>query len=225
MSDRRGLAVVALAAAALAVLWRALPGVTPPVYDGLCIADAYRVLGHSPGPSSATMTFPAGSVPNSEVGTTESPAQAQLLLMDGAFSASSAVTVTITPVKPPGAKPANGAIDGNVYRYAAKDASRAALTAQNPVTVLLRGTRSNPARSIERLDGTTWTQLHTFVAGCGDLFAAVSNRLGDFAVVVTGTPPSSAPGSGPPVAAIAGILVVVLIAAVLLLIRLQRSRR
>jgi hypothetical protein len=218
-----GIAVTALAGLALVGLWRLLPAASPPVYDGICVADPYRLLGSSPPPSSASVTYPAGPFPATEVATNENPPQASVIMMGETFSSGSMITVSAAPIATPGARPAKGTIDGNVYRFSVKDGSGATPAAQSPITVELRGTRSNPARTLERLDGTRWTPLQTFVAGCGDVFAADTNRLGVFALVVTGTPPGSAP-AGPPVGLIAGALAVVLVAATLLLVRLNRTR-
>jgi hypothetical protein len=223
-APRRGLAVVVLAGLALWALWLLLPAASPPVYDGICLADPYRQLGATPGPSSASMTYPAGPFPATEVATNESPPQAALVMMSDTFAASSSITVSIAPVAAPAAHPAKGSIDGNAYRFSATDAAGTALTGQSPITVELRGTRSNPARTLERFDGTRWTSLQTFAAGCGDVFAADTTRLGVLALVITGTAPGPTPGAGAPVGLIAGVLVVVLVAAVLLLIRLNRTR-
>src|SRR5207253_2252449 len=54
-------AVIAMAAAiiALAIAWRVMPSAAPPVYDGLCTADPYRLLGSNPAPDSASKTYAA----------------------------------------------------------------------------------------------------------------------------------------------------------------------
>jgi len=220
---RSGLAVTALAGLALVGLWRLLPAASPPVYDGICVADPYRLLGSSPPPSSASMPYPAGPFPATEVATSENPPQAAVIVMGETFSSGPAITISVAPIATPRARPSKGTIDGNVYRFGVTDASGATPAAQSPITIELRGTRSNPARTMERLDGTKWTPLQTFQAGCGDVFAADTKRLDVFALVVTGTPPDSAPG-GPPVGLIAGALAIVLVAATLLLVRLNRTR-
>jgi len=78
---------------------------------------------------------------------------------------------------------------------------------------------------VERLDGTTWTPLKTFIAGCGGSFETVSTRLGDFAVVAAmGSTSPSAPSGGAPVGLIVGLILVVLIATILGLLRINRRR-
>ena len=226
---RRALAVVAVSAAALAGLWRLLPAGSPPLYDGICIADPYRPLGQSPAPSSASKTYPAGEFPTSEVITGENPAQAQLLMMMGTLPTSSAAaTVTITPVAIPAPPPSGLRLDGNVYRMQAMDASGRVLqpAAQEPVTVVLRGTGSAGELTMYAYSGTAWHGLQTFNAGCGYEFEAVSTTLGDFGLFAQGAGPPPAPGGGGgfPVAVLVGVIVVVAIAAAIGLARLNARR-
>jgi len=225
-ADRRvALIAIPTALTALLALWRLLPASTPPIYDGLCIADPYHLVGGTPAPTSATKTYPTGEPATDEVRTSENPAQADLLFMSGTFSTpGSSLTVSIAPVWRPAAQPAKGHIDGNVYRVDVSSAGAPVKPSQS-FTLLLRATKSNRARTMERLDGSTWTPLKTFVAGCGDTFEAASTRIGDFALVVTGGGGGTqSPGSGPPVAAIAGALAVAVIAGLLVLVRLNRTR-
>ena len=226
--------MLVLAAVLLTVVWRVAPAASPPIYDGVCAADPYRALGSSTPPSSATKMYgpvTAGSFQTSEVVTTETPPQAQLLLVDGTFVSPEPFTVSITPIAPPGPQPSDGSIDGNVYRILAVTASGKQLNpvdAAHSATLLLRGTGMNPARTMERLDGTTWTGLRTLLAGCGDTFEAATPRLGDFALVVPkqggGGGGGGGGGSGPPLVPIVIGLVVILLAVTLGLIRLNRSR-
>ncbi len=226
------LAVLAVAAAALAFAWRVAPAASPPLYDGICIADAYRTLGSSPPPSSASQSYPAepdGAFMTSEVVTAENPPQGQLLMTDGTFRSATPFSVSITAVANPGPAPSDGSIDGNVYRMVATTASGQQLQpvdAQHGVTVLLRGTNYQPPRTLERLDGSHWVDLKTFNVSCGSVFEAVSTRMGDFALVVPKHAGNSgASGSGIPVtvAIVAGLTAVIL-ATTLALIRLNRSR-
>ena len=227
MSRRRSFVVIALALGALAVAWRALPGASPPVYDGLCFTDPYRVLGASPAPESATKTYADTTtspfIP-SEILTNENPPQATLIMTDGTFvSPGSPFTVGIAPVPAPAIKPHDGQLDGNVYRLTAMTASGTPLTPKQPITIVLRATGTNPSRTLERFDGTTWSPLQTFFEGCGDSFEATTDRTADFAMVISGQSPST-PGGGPPIAAIIAGAVVVLVAAVLLIVRVSRTR-
>jgi hypothetical protein len=234
--SRKGAGLVLLLAGLLVtVVWRVAPAASPPIYDGICLADPYRALGSSPAPTSATKMYApvtAGNFPTSEVVTTDNPPQTQLLLVDGTFVSSEPFTITITPIPPPGPQPSDGSIDGNVYRIVAMTVSGKQLNpvdAAHNATLLLRGTSMNPARTMERLDGTTWTDLKTLPAGCGDTFEAATPRLGDFALVVpkqggSGGGGGGGSGTGPPVVPIVIGLVVIVLATTLGLIRLNRTR-
>jgi hypothetical protein len=221
-------AVIALAAAiiALAIAWRVMPSAAPPVYDGLCTADPYRLLGSNPAPDSASKTYAATtSFQTSEFTTSENPAQAQVLMTDGTFvSPDAPFTVSVTPVPPSAVVPSDGQIDGNVYRLAAMTSAGMPIQPAQPITLVLRATRTNPPRTMERLDGAKWTPLQTFAEGCGDTYEATTDRTGDFAMVATGQPPANGGGSGPPVAAIIAGAAVIAVAAILLLLRVARSR-
>jgi hypothetical protein len=226
VTRRQTILVLALAVAALTVAWRVMPNASPPVYDGLCTADPYRLLGSNPAPESASKTYAAtASFQTSEFTTSENPAQAQVLMTDGTFvSPDAPFTVSVTPVSPPAITPTDGQIDGNVYRLTAMTATGTPLQPQQPITLVLRATRSNPPRTMERFDGTAWKRLQTFSEGCGDTFEATTDRTDDFAMVANGQPPANDGGSGPPVAAIIAAAAVVMVAAILLLVRVNRSR-
>ena len=224
MKRRHAILVLALAVAALAITWRVMPNAAPPVYDGLCTADPYRLLGSNPAPDPASKTYAAtASFQTSEFTTSENPAQAQVLMTDGTFvSPDASFTVSITPVSPPAIAPSDGQIDGNVYRLTAMTDTGTPLEPKQPITIVLRATRSSPPRTMERFDATAWKPLQTFSEGCGDTFEATTDRTGDFAMVVTGQPPANS-GGGPPVAAIIAAAAVVIVAAILLLVRANRS--
>ncbi len=230
MSARRGWAVVAVSVIALSLVWRFLPAGSPPIYDGQCIADPYVTLADSPPAKGASTTYPkASTFPAAGVNTTEIPPQAGILVEAGTFVNSTSVTVTITPVPTPAVKPANGRIQGNVYRYSVVDASGVELqpvSASLAVYILLRGLTSVPAPTIDRFNGTSWTPLPTYNAGCGNTFEAMSAQMGEFATVETGStgtaPPAS--GGGIPGLAIIGALALLLIIAVVVLFALDRRR-
>jgi hypothetical protein len=133
-------------------------------------------------------------------------------------------TISVTPVPPPAVTPSDGQVDGNVYRLAAMTSAGTPVQPKQPITLVLRATRSNPSRTMERLDGAKWTPLQTFAEGCGDTFEATTDRTGDFAMVVTGQPPANGGGSAPPIAAIIAGATVIAVAAILLLVRVTRSR-
>jgi hypothetical protein len=223
---RAGAAALTLAAAALVLVWRLMPSISPPLYDG-CITEPYRLVGGNPAPTSASQTYPAGSsFQPAEVITGESPAQGQILMMEGTFVSSSPFMVTVTPVPPPRPAPAGQRFDGNAYRIVAAAPSGQMLQpqAQDPVTIVLRATGANgPTRTIMRLDGDRWTPLKTFSAGCGDEYEAVSSRMGIFAIVEPAGASPPEPG-GFPTLVLIPVLLLVLIGAVYALVRLNRPR-
>jgi hypothetical protein len=226
----RGWIVIVLSVLALTLVGRFLPAGSPPIYDGQCIANPYVALGSSPAPQGASKTFPpASAFPASEVLTGETPPQAQILIEPGTFNNTTAVTVSVTPVTAPTAKPPNGTIEGNVYRFSARSAAGSELEPVSPslaVFIILRGLSSIPAPTIDRFNGTSWTPLPTLNAGCGNTFEGTSAQLGDFAAVRPGgggtTPPPSG-GGVPGVAIIAG-LAALLIIVVAVLFSLDRRR-
>jgi hypothetical protein len=222
----RGPAIVVLCVAGmlLALVWRMLPPATPPLYDGLCLADPYRILGTSPGPTSASRQYPPGQFQASEVLTSETPAQVQLLMPGGSFLPSAPFTITITPVpRPATSLPMGRTFDGNVYAISATTSSGAPVEPIQALTIVLRATGSTgPTRVIERLDGKMWTPLQTFNAGCGDTFETESSRLGAFAVVKLG---STASAAGAPVAIIVGAIVVALAVVVITVVTVRAPRR
>jgi hypothetical protein len=218
-----------IAAAALVAVWRVLPTGSPPIYDGICVADPYATLGGSPAPEPASKTFPPeSSFPASEIFTGETPPQAQLLMQAGTFDNTATLTMSITAVPPPSAKPPNGRVEGNVYRFSVLSSTGAELqpNTQLPVYIVLRGTKSVPAPTIDRFDGTSWTPLSTVNAGCGNTFEAQSSKLGDFAAVApAGSTPAPASSSGGiPAVAIIGALVVLLLVAIVALFSLDHGR-
>jgi hypothetical protein len=230
VTRRHGVVVVLVAVAALAAVWRVLPAASPPIYDGNCIADPYVTLGGSPAPQGATMRFPASTTPfpASEVFTSETPPQAQVLMESGSFDNTVALTIRVDPVAAPAVKPSNGAIEGNVYKFTAVNAAGVAVAPRPNVllTIVLRGTKSVPPPIIDRFNGTTWTRLTTQNSGCGNTFLATSTQLGEFAAVAPGasSPSQPAPSGGIPGALIIGGLAALLVIAIVVLFTLDRSR-
>jgi hypothetical protein len=226
VNRRLAMMVLCVSAVLLALVWRTLPSASPPLYDGLCLADPYRNLGTSPGPTSSSHTFASGAFPAAQVITSENPAQAQVLMPGGSFVASAEFTLSVTPVaRPAPPLPHDRTFDSNVYLVTATTSRGIAVEPHQPVTILLRATASvGPARVIERLDGQRWTPLQTFNAGCGDTYEAGSSRLGDFAVVKLAT---AAPRSeGAPLGLILGAFVaVVAVAVVAMTVILTRRTR
>lgn len=230
MTRRRGWVVVLAAIALLTAVWRVLPAGSPPLYDGNCIADPYVTLASHPAAHGATKNFPATTTPfpASEVFTSETPPQAQLLMESGSFNNTTALTISINPVAAPAVKPSNGAIEGNVYRFSAANAAGVAVPTRSNVllTVVLRATESLPAPIIDRFNGTAWTPLNTQNSGCGNTFLTASMQLGVFAAVGPASATPRPPGSGGfPVIPIVGGLAVLLLVAVIALFGLERGRR
>ena len=230
MTARRGWGVVLVSMVALTLVWRFLPEGSPPIYDGQCIADPYVTLGSSPAPKAATVTYPASkSFPAADVYTPETPPQAQILMEPGTFDDATPVTVSITAVPAPAAKPPNGTIEGNVYRFSAVSATGVELEPRSTalaVYIFLRGLRSVPPPTIDRFNGTSWTPLATLNSGCGNTFEAIPATMGDFAAVGPaggGATPQPSGGSISAVVIIGG-LVVLLIIVVAVLFTLERRR-
>ncbi|HEY7927428.1 MAG TPA: hypothetical protein VIG86_08440 [Candidatus Dormibacteraeota bacterium] len=229
---RAGLAVAALALLALAAVRSGGGG--PPLYDGLCLPPNYLVLGANPGPSSASATYSADQLNQTqELATTEQTPQAQLIMAAGSLTAPAGATVTLTikPVPPPSIQPAAGTIVGNVYQFAARASTgpTLSLAAGHPATVVLEAPRAGgPNLTVERFDTSTWTPLKTFQSGCGDTDEAASPSLGLFALVAQGSagagspnPPSS---GGPPVAVIVVAMIIVVLALAIGATRRSRGR-
>ncbi|MGH7721986.1 MAG: hypothetical protein ACRENL_04010 [Candidatus Dormibacteria bacterium] len=220
-----GVALLALAAVRGA-------GGGPPLYDGICLPPQYTMLGASPGPTTASHTFSADDLASSQpLSTGESTPQAQMIFAGGSLApppGSSSVTVTITPVRPPAVKPADGTIDGNVYDFEARSAGRSVpLAAGHPATIVLAATSSGgPQLVVEHFDGSRWAALgKTFQSGCGTTYEAASPTLGLFVLVAQGAGgghPGGSQGGGVPVVLIVVVVVVALLAVVIGSARLGR---
>ena len=226
MRRRATVLLLAVPATALAALWHALPAASPPLYDGVCLSDPYRLLGHTPAPNAACHVFGPESDDNfipSELTTDgtlmvgdpryENPPQADVLLTTGTLvSPAEPFTLGVEPVSLPAPAPAGWTLDGNVYRVSAVTSSGVQLQPQSkdPATILLRATASNPPKTLFVYDGTGWTRLQTVNVGCGDTFEGVSKTFGDFALFYQqggGSAPAS--GGGAPVIPIVVALAVV----------------
>lgn len=217
----------------LGAIWRLQP-TAPPLYDGICIADPYRALDHSPPPSSASTTYPGSPFPTAEVSTTETPSQAQILMMSGTFSSPSSVTVSVNPVAPRSPPPPGLRFDGNTYRITAV-AGGQTLQPQSSVTVVLRGAGDTASLTMYADTGGGWQQLRTFNLGCGYTFEAVSPKVGYFALFASGggsggTTSSAASGGGGssggfPVGVIVGVIAAVIVVATIALARFSAGRR
>jgi hypothetical protein len=228
---RAALAVAALSLVALAAVRAGGGG--PPLYDGICLPPHYLVLGGNPPAPSQVKTFSAADIASTfELADNDSSPQAQIIVGPGSLAAppgASTATVSITPTKPPAVAPSNGTLEGNVYSFDVQSAGHPlALAAGHPATVVLEATSSGGSQpTVEHFDGTHWTALKTFTAGCGTTFEAASPSLGIFALVVQGSTGSpTSPGSGgPPVALLVVAVVIVALALAIGGTRLSRRRR
>ena len=217
---------IGASAVALVLVWRLLPASSPPIYDGVCIADPYRHLGGTPAPSSASSSYSGSNFPTAEVLTNETPAQAQILMMQGTFSAPSSITVAITPVSPPAPPPDGKALDGNTYQIIATSAGQQVQpNSQDPATIVLRGSGVTGSLILYVDSGSGWTALKTFNLGCGFTFEAVSPKLGYFALFRTAGSSNTASSGGFPVGIVVGILGAVVVVATLGLARFAAGRR
>ncbi|MHB8719551.1 MAG: hypothetical protein ACYDAC_11780 [Candidatus Dormibacteria bacterium] len=232
---RRLVAAVAAAVALASVAMVRGGGGGPPLYDGVCLPPTYLQLGSTPGPGTASATYTAAQLQQTLVLTTpENPTpQAQMIIAAGTLvpaGGASAVTVTITPVRPPAAPP-DGTIAGNVYDVAAVSGGQAvAPLPGHPVTIALEAPGGGgPALTIEREDAGHWTALKTFQSGCGTTYEVATPTLGRFALVAVGasrsSPASPPQGGGAGISALVIVLgVIAVLGAVIAAARIGRRR-
>ena len=239
--ERLGPVLAALGAGAAALValgaLHATGGTGPALYDGLCLPPQYLALGASPGPSSASATYTADQLGQTqELATSETTPQAQVIIGAGSFTAPAGATVTVTlrAVPPPAVKPPDGTISGNVYQLAARTSTGQVVdpAAGHPPTVVLEAPSSGgPQLTLERFSGTAWSALKTIQSGCGTTYEAAAPALGLFALVAAGgasTSPSQASGpaaSGPPTVLIVIVVVLVVLSLLIAATRLGRRRR
>ncbi|HEV7679257.1 MAG TPA: hypothetical protein VGQ42_11875 [Candidatus Dormibacteraeota bacterium] len=238
-------------AALIAAAWLLAPAPAPPLYDGLSgPAQAYVYVSPPPGyhqtqqasPATKSLPVSSGATQAAFVTTDELPPQAQVLAGEGAFTVpagTTSVALTVTPVTPPQPLPAAlGAFDGNVYRIEATAGSAPVPVATgHPITVVLRGPATGKTAAMVRLPDTgtstpgAWESIKSVPLGSApDMISANTDRLGWFAMVLTGTSSTSggSPGgsSGPNLVAIVvpvAAVVLAAIAATLLLLRRRGS--
>ena len=129
-SDRLIGWLAVLAGTAVAFGLQVIAPVGVPLYDGVAVQEPYRFLhptGEQPGSpasfASSLEPVAGGDSPQVIAPTTESPPQAQLVALPGAFTMPPGVTrlsISVAPVEPP-AVAAGGQIAGNVYRFSVVD--------------------------------------------------------------------------------------------------------
>jgi hypothetical protein len=233
MTGRRVGAVAGAAFALLALAAVRGSGGGPPLYDGICLPPHYLLLGGNPAPPVRTKTYSAADIAATfEVADNDTTPQAQIIVGLGSLTpppGATTATVTIAPMPPPSVKPRGGTIDGNVYSFEVQSGGhQLALAAGHPATVVLEAPSSGgPQPTLEHFDGTSWTALKTFTAGCGTTFEAASPSLGLFALVTqtgsAGTGSPSASGGFP--TTIVVVVVVAVLALTILAARVSRQRR
>lgn len=198
------LAVLVGLGLALAIQLRAPVGV--PLYDGVIVPEPYRYLhpvGDQPGdPTSAdaTKTVQGARTPVFAVATDEQPPQAQMVVQEDAFqlpAGAASIHITITPVDPT-AQPAQGAIAGNVYRFAVTTTDGQAIPTK-PCdacrTMVIRGPDDLTEGTIAHLENGAWVNVATVHAGIAAMFQTNANAMGDYAIL-TGSGNNGTGGGG-----------------------------
>lgn len=159
------------------------------------------------------------------VNTQESTApQARLTFDPGALAippGTKQVILTIRPVPAPSTLPA-GAVDGNVYRYAATSSGTAIPVRHGQIIrVLLRGTGALGRPTVEQFTAGHWRVWKTVHLLNTIYYLAQPTSFGDFALVIPGK--GEAANNYLPLAVVGGVVVLLMIAG-LLAVRLARSR-
>ena len=209
-------AVVALSAGLLVIVAaRSMLPDAPPLYDGVVPVEPYVWRDPPPGHpggakgAAANLAVREGQSPLIAVATPELVPQAQIFAQPGGLivpAGALTIGVSIDPVPVEGA-PADGHIDGNVYRIRVTDERADPLTAPASarVSVVLRASDPTLAEAtIARFSAGSWRPLKTSPGGFGGTFLAVVTEFGDFAVIAPGpgprlpaTPSPAAPQSPP----------------------------
>ncbi|HZC32518.1 MAG TPA: hypothetical protein VE640_04440 [Candidatus Bathyarchaeia archaeon] len=203
MAGRGAVAGVLGAGFVVVVVARLLLPAAPPLYDGIVPIEPYLWLdppaGDAGGAKGATaqLTDRSGKSPLVAVATPELEPQAQIFAPPEGLTippGGRTIKVTIEPIPSEGT-PADGHIDGNVYRISVVDENGVALTAPASarVSVVMRATDPAQAEAtIARFSAGTWQPLKTSPSGFGGSFVSVVTNFGDFAVITPGPGPSLA---------------------------------
>jgi hypothetical protein len=156
------------------------------------VVDPYRWMMPPPGlPGGAKPgldTEPADGQGFAAV-TPEIPPQAQVIADIGSLDlprGTTSITVSLDPVAPPAAQPADGVIAGNVYRIRAINQRGASIgvKAGSQLTMLFRGPPNLTSAKVEVFDGSQWQQVgETDPAGIPDMFTTLVSSFGEFALV------------------------------------------
>lgn len=185
----------AFAALLVVVGWLLTPNPVP-VYDGIGMPDEpYRYVSTPPGTAvtpkpagSAQGTLPVVGGVNSQLASlrsNESGPQVWVYLPAGVLAAPGGkITVEVVPVAP-ASPPADGPIDGNVYRVSVTDPAGPVTFNAPTSTIVLRAiTARQPGPVIEhRLGpGQKWHLLDTSRTG-NDIYGSALPEAGDYALV------------------------------------------
>ena len=209
MESRRAVAGVLGTGLVVVVAARLLLPAAPPLYDGIVPIEPYLWLNPPAGDpggakgASAQLTDRSGKSPLVAVATPELEPQAQIFAPPEGLTippGSRTIKVTIEPIPSEGT-PADGHIDGNVYRITVVDENGAALTAPASarVSVVMRATDPAQAEAtIARYSAGSWQPLKTSPSGFGGSFVSVVTGFGDFTVITPGPGPSIAASAAGP---------------------------
>jgi hypothetical protein len=194
---RTGLIVAGLGIVAIGLAQWLAPLGAPPLYDGVTTVAPYLWLlppaGSAGGAMGAegTAGVDAGKNRLIAIGTPELQPQAQLFALSGAFvlpQGTTSIKLSIEPILPE-TLPANGHIEGNVYRFSVTNQDGTALVAPATaeVTVGLRAPYTTPNQVIAVNDGQGWRNLKTDDVGFAASYIAVVTGGGEYAMVAPGT--------------------------------------
>ena len=239
LTDRSAGALALLVGSILVLALQVAAPVGVPLYDGVAVQEPYRYLHPlpgQPGPAlgfSSTVQVAGAESPQVTAPTPESPPQAQLVALPGAFtlpSGATSLSVSVTPVDPPGVAP-GGSIAGNVYRFAIVDQAGTPVivkACEGCISLVMRAPESLTAEArLQRFADGAWTDVETVHAGILGMYATNPTALGDYAIVTgddggNGGPDGPDGGLGTEGLIVAGgavVILVLLLAAALLLRR------
>lgn len=179
-------------------VWLLIPS-SVPLYDGVGFPDQpYRFVDppagvkHGPAPTPARVTAPVVGGENSAELALQSNEQGPQILLDlpshsvHAPAAATSVTMTGTPLAPD-TQPADGRIDGNVYRLAVTSNAGPATFASTvgDSFLYLRAVSLKPAPPVMEFRQTPQAQWQPLKTGRGgaDIFVVAFHGSGDYALV------------------------------------------
>jgi hypothetical protein len=224
-----------------------------PIYDGIGAPDEpYRFVSPPPGDklrtapptqAVASVLITSGTAGVVELFTDEQGPQAQILIVGqtlkvsagpGSIRVPAAVTVTVKPLAPE-AGPSGLLIDGNIYELSwDADGAITEYTNDGGDRILLRAVRGPPPKATflyRRRPGDAWRPLETNLAGA-DVYQALIQGEGDYALTVRGLPASASAGSIAgshrsgriDIRLLAGAALVVVLVAAVVAVRVSRRR-